>query len=559
MPTRVLLLADDERIVNLFRSAEPEVCAVSSIPAAVARLHEPWSVVAALYPLTRGDSIAWLKESQDHCPHAGRLLVCASPPSVETVLRAVNVAQVSHVLVAPQSPEQVRLAVLQTQAAAEKARAAALIPFAEGLTELTDTDNATRAGHALRVQHYAWAIGQAMQLPDHLLAALRLACLLHDLGKVAAPDDESQQHPLYGAYWALRCGLAKEVQEAIRYHHERWDGTGVPEGLKGSDIPLLARLIAMADAYDRWTTELKLPPAQLHAQLHGSAGKAMDPQIVQALFALREPHDVFAVLEQRDDLPVLAPVVQQALELLMRDDFDWRQVAEVLSRDERLAAHLLRLANSAITGFRRRITNLPTALRVLGARPVCNLLLTLSVRPLLRVSAEYDLWRHSLGCALLARAIAQRTRQVEPDEAFAAGLLHDIGKNLLWRYFPEGSRRAHEITQRQRCPLFLAERLIFGTTHAEVGGWLLERWRLPSPLPEAVATHHDPPPDAAPLVWHIYWANALWHQAQGTPTDRHHWCPLPVALAWQKTLSDVSTLVAEADQQVREVERLMGV
>ncbi|MFA0760944.1 MAG: hypothetical protein HZLCBSQH_001047 [Candidatus Fervidibacterota bacterium] len=244
----------------------------------------------------------------------------------------------------------------------------------------------------------------------------------------------------------------------------------------------------------------KLPLTKIRERLKEEAGHRFDVHCVQALLTLQEPQEVLAVLERCDDLPALAPVVQQALELLMQEDFDWQEVADILSCDEELTAHLLRLANSAITGFRRRVTNLVTALRILGARPVINLLLTLSVRPLLRASAEYDLWRHSLGCALLARAIAQWTNRWDAEEAFAAALLHDLGKSLLWQHFPDASRRALEIARRQGCPLFVAERLVFGVTHAEVGGWLLHRWRLPAPLPDAVALHHTPSASSPPLA-----------------------------------------------------------
>ncbi len=351
----------------------------------------------------------------------------------------------------------------------------------------------------------------------------------------------------------------------MRHHHERWDGQGYPDGLRGEGIPLLARIASVADAYDHLTSfsspREASSNAQVTAALQAEAGNAFDPQVVVNLLRLRERREILPVLERVRELPVLAPVVQQALALLMKDDFDWREVAEVISRDERLTAYLLRLANSAMTGIRRRITSLPAALPLLGARPVRNLLLSLTVRSLMRASAEYDFWHHALSCAMLARRLAQRTRLLDPEEAFAAGLLHDIGKTLLQQNFPESYRRAVAIAERQGCPVLIGERLVFGITHAEVGAWLLERWRLPPSFHEALAFHHTPTQGASSLAWHVYWANTLLHLSE-SPTRQALtgiglWGDIPEAL--RDLLDHPEPLLQEVAAQVDEVEQAMEV
>ncbi len=210
-----------------------------------------------------------------------------------------------------------------------------------------------------------------------------------------------------------------------------------------------------------------------------------------------------------------------------------------------------------MTGLRRRVTSLTTALRILGARPLRNLLLTLSVRPFLQTTSEAQIWEHSLACALVARRIAQQTQLVDPEEAFTAGLLHDLGKTLLLRYFPQSYKRASLIARQQGCPIFLMERLVFSTTHAEVGAWLLERWRIPTPFCEAVAKHHTPVPETQPLAWHLYWANRLLHFVfDDTPFAR--WGPmgfLPPTL--HSIMTNPEQLVQEAITQVRLVEALL--
>jgi putative nucleotidyltransferase with HDIG domain len=555
MRAKVLLVTEDEKMATLFQEAEPSVQVVADLPPVDQVASGAWMVIAVTSSLTNDDALAWLSACRTRCPFVGRLLVLQEP-DLFLMQQAINVAQVTQVLVQPTDAQQVRKALEATQKAARQQWEATLFPALLHLADWMDAQKPIRQGHTYRVLHYAWALGHQLHLPDDQLTWLRWACLLHDLGKLATwREEERDKHPRWSAWLAEKMGFPEPVREAVRHHHERWDGMGFPEQLAGERIPFLARLIAVADAYDWMLVGEKLPLTKIRERLKEEAGHRFDAHCVQALLTLQEPQEVLAVLERCDDLPALAPVVQQALELLMQEDFDWQEVADILSCDEELTAHLLRLANSAITGFRRRVTNLLTALRILGARPVINLLLTLSVRPLLRASAEYDLWRHSLGCALLARAIAQRTNRWDAEEAFTAALLHDLGKSLLWQHFPDASRRALEIARRQGCPLFVAERLVFGVTHAEVGGWLLHRWRLPAPLPDAVALHHTPSACSSPLAWCVYWADALWNRwAEGRTEGTETMSPF----FWQDFPLDGPALVAEALKGVQEIEGSLG-
>lgn len=539
----ILLVTDDESVATLIQGIVPSAQVMPSLPPMSAISSTAWTVVAATHPLTNGDAIAWLAACRSLFPFAGRLLILKTPDPV-ALERAINIAQVTQVLVQPRDVREIGKALTATQRAMWQQRETTLFPVLLRIADWIDAQTPTDQGHTYRVLHYAWAIGHQLRLSEEELIWLRFACLLRALGKLAPSEGQAGgEDARWSAWLAGAIGLPEPVADVVRHFREGH-----------SSIPLLAQLLALADIYDRWLVE-KLPLTEVRVRLREGV-QGLDPKGVQALLALQEPRDVLGVLERRDDLPALAPVVQQALELLTREDFDWQEVANIVSCDEALTAHLLRLANSAITGFRRRVTNLVTALRILGVRSVINLLLTLSVRPLLRASAEYDLWRHSLGCALLARALAQRTNQWDADEAFAAALLHDLGKGLLWQHFPDASRRALEIAQRQGCPLFVAERLIFGISHAEVGGWLLQRWRLPPPLPDAVALHHAPSACPSPLAWCVYWADVLWNRwAEGRVEGRGTMSPF----LWRDLHRDGPILVTEALKGVQEIERSLGV
>lgn len=125
------------------------------------------------------------------------------------------------------------------------------------------------AGHCERLARYAVALGQALGVDEPTLRALRLGGFLHDLGKIAVPDGillkagpfdpaerkRIQVHPVVGADLVQGLRTLDQVRPLIRYHHERWDGSGYPDGLKGEAIPLGARIMAVVDVYDALRTE----------------------------------------------------------------------------------------------------------------------------------------------------------------------------------------------------------------------------------------------------------------------------------------------------------------
>jgi putative nucleotidyltransferase with HDIG domain len=529
-------------------------------------LAQPWHAVIVDSATPNIDGISFLSLVRSLSPFALRGLVVSSPDP-QLLLRAVNEAQVHHIWVKPLSMKEITNA-LQQQTEIVGGRALPLL-LAAAFESKTETGH----GHSYRVAQYALALGHELGLNESELKALQLGCLFHDIGKLLLSEQLSQhqtsqiertlsrQHPLLGEQLVKSMNLPSEAISIIKHHHERWDGQGYPDRLRGEMIPLSARIASVANAYDHLTEPKRnkppLPHSEINALLKSEMGQAFDPKIVRALLNLRETQDVWEVLERLTELPALAPVVQQALVLFEREDFDWREVAEVIAQDQNLVAQLLRLANSALTGLRRKVTSLPTALRVLGARPVRNLLLTMTVRPFLQTPSELQLWEHSLACGLVAKRLAQQTQLVDPEEAFTAGLLHDIGKTLLMRFSPQSYRRVQQITERQGCPIFIAERLMFSATHAEVGAWLLERWRIPSPFCEAVAAHHTSVPETQPLAWHLYWANQFIHFALGDmPLAKWGMTSLlPPAL--HPIFANPEKLVQEAIAQVKSVENAL--
>lgn len=188
-------------------------------------------------------------------------------------------------------------------------------------------------------------------------------------------------------------------------------------------------------------------------------------------------------------------------------------VARALASDQALAARVLRLANSAFYGSSRRISTVSESVITLGMRTTRNLVMATSCQEMLEKDVKGyalprgALWRHSLACASAAQSLARRARYRATEEAFVAGLLHDIGKVVLSTYLKDEFARVLLRALGGGLTFAEAEREVLGFDHAEAGARLLERWNLPASLVTAVRWHHapleSPAPSLLPCLIHI--------------------------------------------------------
>ncbi len=169
---------------------------------------------------------------------------------------------------------------------------------------------------------------------------------------------------------------------------------------------------------------------------------------------------------------------------------DATSVADVVSQDHGLAFRVLGLANSAQYGMSRNVTELPMAVGLLGTSMVQTLAIANAAARLDQHGAMGDTQRHAVEAAVAARTIAPMAG-VRPSDAFAAGLLHDVGELLLFEESPAeyADLRATFCSHRHQLRV---EKRIFGTDHALLGAEHLLDWRLPDVIADAVADHHDP-------------------------------------------------------------------
>ena len=161
-------------------------------------------------------------------------------------------------------------------------------------------------GHSERVTDYALQLGRALELSPEQMETLRFAATLHDIGKIGLTDESLarsghldmteeilvRMHPLIGISILQPVEFLAPALDGVRYHHERWDGKGYPEGRAGEDTPLLARVLAVANMYDRLQTgspgKLGLSPRQAAQELRRMAGTALDARLTEAFLSALE-------------------------------------------------------------------------------------------------------------------------------------------------------------------------------------------------------------------------------------------------------------------------------
>ncbi len=214
---------------------------------------------------------------------------------------------------------------------------------------------------------------------------------------------------------------------------------------------------------------------------------------------LLEDKALLRVVSSIESLPSLPKLYSEVMDEINSEEGSVNKVGEIISRDSGMSAKILQLVNSAFFGLPRHITSPVRAVHLLGLETVKALVLTVKIFSTFSQSdlAGYSadaLFRHSLAVGLSARniAILEGWEQERIDEVFMAGLLHDIGKLILADKFPEQCLKVIERIDGANSRIHEAELYVLGTTHAQVGGYLLGIWGLSEPVIQTVACHHTP-------------------------------------------------------------------
>ena len=201
----------------------------------------------------------------------------------------------------------------------------------------------------------------------------------------------------------------------------------------------------------------------------------------------------FRTVMERHELPALPFVASKVLDMIQDPDLNVRQLCRVLSDDTALAARILAVSRSAHYAQRNLPTSLLGAVQVLGFRTLRNVVITIATQGLFLTNNKISekLWSHSLAVALASRILSARVGFRDTEQAFLAGLLHDVGEMILLHGDPKGFERLGQEVQGTQCLMIDKEQEVYGFDHALIGLTLLDSWNIDSEIGQAVLHHHS--------------------------------------------------------------------
>ncbi len=273
------------------------------------------------------------------------------------------------------------------------------------------------------------------------------------------------------------------------------------------------------------------------------------------MVAVASPRDLLRGYVEISSLPMIHLRLDEAINNPRKSMAD---IAKIIREDPGLTARLLRIVNSAFYNFPSRVETISQAVTIIGTQQLGALALATSVMQLFKglpegfVSMD-SFWRHSVGCGLAARVLATLRRETNAERHFVAGVLHDIGRLVMFTKAVDVSREALTGARDGKKLLYDAERETFGFTHAVVGGVLLQTWKLPASLEEVVMFHHNPkaatkyPVEAA--VIHV--ADIIAHAMELGGNGEQYVPPLD-GEAWDKLGLPASALLTVMEQVERQ-------
>ncbi len=210
------------------------------------------------------------------------------------------------------------------------------------------------------------------------------------------------------------------------------------------------------------------------------------------------------LLERIEGLPVLPVVAVKLLEITEDELSSAKDVAKLIESDPSLTAKTLKMANSAVYRKSGNVGTITDAVRFIGFNAVKSTVLTLSVMGLFDARKGKGLfdpdafWLHSLACGVCCRDVSVQIRSGSSfvEEAFVCGMLHDMGKVLLFQHLPEEWEQVVEHADRNKVSVAEAEQAVLGLDHASIGSELLRRWNIPDYICDAIALHHSSPTES---------------------------------------------------------------
>jgi len=287
-----------------------------------------------------------------------------------------------------------------------------------------------------------------------------------------------------------------------------------------------------------------------------------------------------------DTIPTLPAIAMEAIRLMEGDQSNFSSIADLLQNDQVLSGRILHYANSAFVGSRTEITTTARAISLLGFTTVRSIILSVAVFDCFsgQLSSRRDelvkFWLHSIGVAATAEILAAKLGFAQPDEAYLAGLVHDIGKLICFLHLPDAFVKVCQELERQggygiEAPLALeVEEEIMGITHTEVGKLVASQWLFPAGLVKAMWLHHQPvfatiKPDRDNLHQLIRFADVLcvshsigssyFLSANAYDHQHYHFALENLLLHHQLSPADLEEIVKKVMERVNEMATILGI
>lgn len=259
--------------------------------------------------------------------------------------------------------------------------------------------------------------------------------------------------------------------------------------------------------------------------------------------------DIARRINSGEKLPVFSLASRKALFMLAREEVRVPELAEVISSDQVLASSVLRLVNAAANALSRNITSVAEAIAYIGLERTRSVIYVAEAQALFGNTQSFESWNHALSAAYAAELIASRVGGNTHD-AFIVGLIHDIGKIFLERYYSaEYDTVLDQVSQGR--DVKEAEMNSFGFNHAEVGALLLKKWKFPSHIVDAVSRHCDcSNMSTAELLLQILIV-ANWISYKIGPADEQHSClcdnppDVPLVRLSDREITQIGDLTAQ--------------
>ena len=251
----------------------------------------------------------------------------------------------------------------------------------------------------------------------------------------------------------------------------------------------------------------------------GGVGEGLKPSMIPGgssdTSLMQQRRQIIKDLRSIKTMPPLPDIYLKIEQLAQNQNATPNDYSQVLELDPPITARLLRMSNSAHYSFKRKINSVRDAVALMGIREILSMVRLACITGNLKATPEIEsvvrkIWEHSAFCAVTSRLVYERTDICKipklGDDLFIAGIVHDIGKIILWKFFPDAYMSFLLDYEEGRTPTSSEEEQNLGTTHCEVGKYLADYWKLPEGLMDVIAYHHKPmssPESEMVLVTHI--------------------------------------------------------